>query len=195
MHPGSPTRPAFLMDSTAIVTALRALVPGVEVSALASVDQPVILVPGAGLVAVCEALHDDPALQFTYLLDIVGVDRLPAEPRFEVNYSLVAPDAPARLRVKVQLPGANPRVPTVTGVWRSAGYLEREVWDLMGIAFDGHQDLRRLLTPEDWQGHPLRKDYPVQVDTVAKSSEPLQMTPSQFWGRLEEDRKARKGDA
>jgi NADH-quinone oxidoreductase subunit C len=183
------------MDSTAIVTALRARVPGVEVRALASIDQPAIGVAADGLIAVCTALRDAPELRFTFLLDIIGVDRLPAEPRFEVNYSLVAPDVPARLRVKVALPGADPRVPTVTGVWPAAGFLEREVWDLMGIAFDGHQDLRRLLTPEDWVGHPLRKDYPVQIDTAAKSGSPLQMTATQFWGQMEDDRRARKGDA
>jgi NADH-quinone oxidoreductase subunit C len=183
------------MDSTAIVTALGTLVPGVEVRALPGIDCPVIAVPAEALVPVCTALRDGTDLRFTFLLDIVGVDRLPAEPRFEVNYSLVAPDVPARLRVKVHVTGESPRVPSVTDVWPSAGFLERVVWDLMGVVFDGHPDLRRLLTPEDWVGHPLRKDYPVQIDTAAKSGQPLQVTSAQFWGRLEEDRRARKGDA
>jgi NADH-quinone oxidoreductase subunit C len=182
------------MDSTAIVTALGSLLPGVEVRALPSVDYPSISVPADQLVPVCLALRDAPALGFTFLIDIIGVDRLPAEPRFEVNYNLVAPDRPSRLRVKVQVPGPDPRVASVTGVWPAAGVLEREVWDLLGVLFDGHQDLRRLLTPEDWVGHPLRKDYPVQIDTVAKAAEPLQMTSDQFWGRLAADRQARKGD-
>ncbi len=182
------------MDSTAIVTALGTLVPDVEVRPWPSIDWPAIVVPAAGLVAVCTALRDAPGLRYTYLIDVIGVDRLPAEPRFEVNYTLVAPDTPARLRVKVQLPGADPHVASVTGVWPSAGFLEREVWDLMGVMFDGHPDLRRLLMPEDWVGHPLRKDYPVQIDSAAKSGEPLQMTPTQFWSRLVADRQSRKGD-
>ncbi len=194
MTPVGPERPAPFMDSTAIVTALGTLVPDAEVRPWPSIDWPTIVVPAANLLAVCTALRDAPALRFTFLLDVIGVDRLPAEPRFEVNYNLVAPDAPARLRVKVQLPGPDPHVQTVTGIWPSAGFLEREVWDLLGVAFDGHKDLRRLLTPDDWEGHPLRKDYPVQVDTAAKSGEALQMTAAQFWNGLVADRHARKGD-
>ncbi len=181
------------MDSTAIVTALGTLVPGAEVQAVPAIDQPAILVPSDALVRVCTALRDDAALGFTFLLDVVGVDQLPQEPRFEVNYSLVAPDVPARLRVKVRVAGPDPHVPTVTGVWPSAGFLEREVWDLLGVVFDGHPDLRRLLTRDDWEGHPLRKDYPVQVNLSARSAEPLQVTPEQFRASLEADRQSRKG--
>jgi len=84
--------------------------------------------PAGQLTAVCAALRDDPALRFTALVDIVGVDNLPIEPRFEVNYSLVAVDVPARLRVKVRVGGDQPTVPSVVGVWPAAGFLEREVW-------------------------------------------------------------------
>lgn len=182
------------MDASAIVDALIPLVPGARVESQPSIDQPTVLVAAADLVPVCQALRDDPALRFTALVDIVGVDYLPRSPRFEVNYSLVATvgrPQPARLRVKVQVDGAEPHVPTVTGVWPSAGFLEREVWDLLGVVFDGHPDLRRLLTPDDWEGHPLRKDYPVQVDLPVKLHEPLQVTEEQFRANLERDRKAR----
>jgi len=179
------------MDASAIIAALETLVPGSGAQVVASIDQPAILVPADRLLAICGALRDDPAFQFTALLDIVGVDNLPKEPRFEVNYSLVAVDVPARLRVKVRVGGDEPHVPSVTGIWPSAGFLEREVWDLFGVVFDGHQDLRRLLTAEDWEGHPLRKDYPVQIDLPVKFEAPTQVTEAQFRDTIEKDRHVR----
>jgi NADH-quinone oxidoreductase subunit C len=182
------------MDRAAIVAALETLVPGAGVRAVPSIDQPTIVVPPAQLLPVCTALRDAPGLAFTALVDVIGVDLLPRSPRFEVNYHLVAPDIPARLRVKVLLVGDPPRVSSVTGIWPSAGFLEREVWDLMGVVFDGHPDLRRLLTPDDWEGHPLRKDYPVQVSVPVKFHEPLQLTEQQVRANLERDRRVRSTD-
>ena len=83
-------------------------------------------------------------------------------------------------------------VATVCSVWPSANWLEREVWDLFGIVFDGHPDPRRLLMPEDWEGFPLRKDYPVQIRMKPQISEPMQVTPEEFRANLEKDRLARK---
>lgn len=183
------------MDSHAIVVALEALVPGARVDPVAALDQPTVLVGAESLVAVCTALRDVPALGFTALVDIVGVDLMPRVPRFDVNYSLVATRVVARLRVKVQVDGETPRIPSVVGVWPAAGFLEREVWDLLGVTFDGHPDLRRLLTPEDWTGHPLRKDYPVQIDAPVKVHEPLQMTEEQFRANIRHDRQVRSKDA
>jgi len=97
-----------------------------------------------------------------------------------------------RLRVKVRLAADDPHVATVCDVWPAANWLEREVWDLFGIVFEGHGDLRRLLMPEDWEGHPLRKDFPVQIRLKPKSSEPLQVTEEQFRKNLQADRAARK---
>ena len=179
------------MDASAIIAALETLVPGSGARALASIDQPTILVPAGSLLAVSGALRDDPAFRFTALVDIVGVDNLPNEPRFEVNYSLVAVDVPARLRVKVRVGGEQPNVPSVVGIWPSAGFLEREVWDLFGVVFEGHPDLRRLLTAEGWEGHPLRKDYPVQVDVPVAFESPTQVTEEQFKETIRQDRRLR----
>jgi NADH-quinone oxidoreductase subunit C len=179
------------MDASAIVAALDTLVPGSGARAVPSVDQPTILVAADQLIAVCTALRDAPELRFVALLDIVGVDMLPRVPRFDVNYSLVATDVPARVRVKVRVDGAEPHVPSVTGVWPSAGFLEREVWDLLGVVFDGHADLRRLLTADDWEGHPLRKDYPVQVNLPVAVHAPTQVTEEQFRESIQKDRRVR----
>jgi len=118
------------------------------------------------------------------------VDWWPREPRFEVVYQLASEND--RLRLKVRLSGDSARLPTVQSVWAGANWLEREVWDLFGIVFEGHGDLRRLLMPEDWEGHPLRKDFPVQIRLKPKSSEPLQVTEEQFRRNLQADKAARK---
>ena len=98
---------------------------------------------------------------YLFLSDVTAVDRHPSEPRFEVVYHLLCYDRKERLRLKCRLPGDAPEIESVTGVWRAANWYEREVFDLLGIRFTGHPDLRRILMPEDWEGHPLRKDYPV----------------------------------
>ncbi|HNV02781.1 MAG TPA: NADH-quinone oxidoreductase subunit C [Vicinamibacterales bacterium] len=179
------------MDATAVAAVLDRLVPGSGAQALAAIDQPTLVVSADRLAEACRALRDDPALGYTALLDIVGVDRQGAEPRFELSYSLLAADAPARLRVKVRLAGPEPHVGTVTGIWPSAGFLEREVWDLLGVVFDGHPDLRRLLTPDEWEGHPLRKDYPVQIGAPVRTYEPIQVTEEQFAERILKSRRVR----
>jgi NADH-quinone oxidoreductase subunit C len=107
-------------------------------------------------------LRDDPQLRFVFLSDVTCLDWYPAEPRFEVVYHLLSMRRKERLRLKVRLPGEDPRVDSVTSVWPGANFFEREVFDLFGIQFEGHPHLRRIMMPENWQGHPLRKDYPVE---------------------------------
>jgi NADH-quinone oxidoreductase subunit C len=121
-----------------------------------------VVVPEQRLVRVAEYLASEPSLRFTFLSDLTTVDRFPMEPRFELNYHLLSIERSLRLRLRVRVPGAQPEVPTVTGVWPTANWHERESFDLFGIRFHGHPDLRRILMPEEWEGHPLRKDYPVE---------------------------------
>lgn len=121
------------------------------------------IVPGQ-VVRVCRFLKDE--LRFVRLSTITGVDRYPEEPRFEVVYHLHSLDRNERLRMKCRLPGANPEIDSVTGVWRAAGWYERETFDLFGVRFRNHPDLRRIMMPEDWEGYPLRKDYNITGDRI-----------------------------
>jgi NADH-quinone oxidoreductase subunit C len=121
------------------------------------------VVPALHIKDVCAALKSDPEGRFDFLSDICGADRgVEEEPRFEVNYHLFSTTRHHRLRLKVLLNEDNVHVPTVTGIWRTANWHERETYDLFGVIFDGHPDLRRILLPEDWQGHALRKDFPLR---------------------------------
>ena len=90
------------------------------------------------------------------------MDLYPSEPRFEVIYHLLSMKRKDRVRLKVQLPGSDPSLESITSVWPTANFFEREIFDLFGVRFQGHPYLRRILMPEDWEGHPLRKDYPVE---------------------------------
>jgi len=110
----------------------------------------------------CAILRDDKTLQFTFLSDLTCVDWYPSEPRFEVVYDLLSIPRKERVRLKVRLPGSDPSVESLTSVWPSANFFEREVFDLFGVRFQGHPYLRRILMPEDWEGYPMRKDYPVE---------------------------------
>ena len=124
-------------------------------------------VPADRLVEVCTFLRDDPGLEFTLLSWVGGVDLLPRDPRFEVVYHLLSITHNRRFVLKVQVPEGDPRVPTVTGVWPTANWHERETFDFYGIVFDGHPDLTRILLPDDWEGWPLRKDSPLGYQEVA----------------------------
>lgn len=119
-----------------------------------------IIVEAKHLMAICSFLHSDESLYMDYLSCLTGVDKMPAEPRFEVVYHLYSIVHEHSIVLKVR--GA--KVPSVAGIWRAADWHEREAFDLLGIEFAGHPDLRRILLPSDWEGHPLRKDYK-QADT------------------------------
>ncbi|MBI5961770.1 MAG: NADH-quinone oxidoreductase subunit C [Chloroflexi bacterium] len=118
------------------------------------------------IVDVCRYCRDTKGLEYNFLSDVAGVDYFPQEPRFAVSYHLYSMIHNRALRLKVLLPGEEPEIPSVIGLFPSANWSEREIYDMFGITFTGHPDLRRLLMPEDWDGHPLRKDYPLGYETV-----------------------------
>jgi NADH-quinone oxidoreductase subunit C len=177
-----------------LIAALSAAVPGVEYQELTASDSgitPVILVPAEHLLATAQALRNTPGLEFHAFSDVTAVDFHPQrQPRFDVVYHLVSPHRRARVRLKVRLDRDQP-VSSVTSVWPGAGWMEREVFDLFGIFFEGHDDMRRLMMPDDWEGHPLRKDYPVQLRKDAGTYMPLQVTEEEFRANLERDRQVR----
>jgi NADH-quinone oxidoreductase subunit C len=121
-----------------------------------------IVVPRQMLRETATRCLQDPQLQYNFLTDATCVDRFPMEPRFEVSYHLVSIPRRDRLRLKTKLSGSDPVMDSLVPVWPGANWLEREIFDLFGIRFTGHPDLRRILLPVDWEGYPLRRDYPVQ---------------------------------
>ncbi len=125
-------------------------------------DEMTIYVERSVIREACSLLRDDANCPFNYLSDITCVDWHPSEPRFEIIYHLLSIPNKERVRLKVRLSGETPALESVTSVWSGANYFEREIFDLFGVRFSGHPYLRRLLMPENWEGHPLRKDYPVE---------------------------------
>ncbi len=178
-----------------IVQALKGAIPDLRAEIVPAVDQPTLALPREQIVAACATLRDLPALRFALLADLTAVDWWPGEPRFQVVYLLASIEHAQRLRLKVALPGEDAHLPTVTSLWPGANWLEREVFDLFGIIFDGHPDLRRVLMPEDWDGYPLRKDYPVQIEKPVRIHEPLEIAIEDFQKNIAGDRRARGHDA
>ncbi len=170
------------------------LPPGSFEAVPAADGMPTVYVPREQLVSTLKTLRDAPELGYTFLADITAVDFLPREPRYEVIYLLAnlgtggAGATPKRLRVKVRVPGVDPSVPTIIDLWKAANWPERELWDMLGIRVDGHPDLRRLLMPEDWEGHPGRRDYPVQIKQPVKTYEPLQVSEEEFVANIQTSR-------
>lgn len=138
-----------------------------------------VYVPADRIAEVCTFLRDDPELDFAMLSWLGGVDYLPRDPRFEVVYSLLSLTHNLRFHLKVRVGEENPRVPSVTSVWPTANWHERETYDFYGIEFTGHPDLTRILLPEDWVGWPLRKDSPLGYEEVAFThNTPKRVVPS-----------------
>ena len=124
-----------------------------------------LVVPGDKLLPVCQALRD--RFGFEILAGQTAVDYWPQQdPRFHVVYQLRSLQHNSRLSLRVMVPGMQPSLPSLTSVYPNADWHEREVWDMFGIHFEGHPDLRRILMPADWEGHPLRKDYPLGYEEV-----------------------------
>ncbi len=180
------------MDNTTLIALLQEAVPGAQVEGAPGIDlQPTIYASRDDVPALARALRDRPDLAFNLLAELTAVDYWPREPRFELVYVFVSIAHRRRLRMKVRLRGDDARVSTTSDVWPAANWLEREVWDLFGVVFDGHPDPRRLLMPEDWEGYPLRKDYPVQITMTPRTTEALQVTEEEFRANLTKDRLSR----
>ena len=128
-----------------------------------------IEVAPANIAAVLLYLRDKE--KFSRLTTITAIDRYPAEPRFEVVYQIQSMDRNLRLRLKVKLDGTNPIIDTATGIWKGANWYERETFDLFGIVFRDHPNLSRLLMPEGYQGHPLRRDFPTHGNKYSYQNE------------------------
>jgi NADH-quinone oxidoreductase subunit C len=149
-------------QANAVVEQLRAWNPNAIEEVIEFRGETTIVLPRKTLRAVAEHCRDHADLKFNLLTDATCVDRYPHEPRFELNYNLVSIPRRQKIRLKVRLAGSDTVVDSLVPVWPGANWLEREIFDLFGIRFTGHPDLRRILLPEDWEGYPLRKDYPVE---------------------------------
>jgi len=150
------------LDSNLALQNLQGFDPEAVVNTQAFRGEVTFFIRPDRLRSTCEFLRDARDLSFRFLADLTAVDHYPNEPRFEVVYHLLSLEANQRLRLKVRVSGEDPKVDSLVSVWPAANAFEREVFDLFGIRFEGHPYLRRILLPEDWEGHPLRKDYPTE---------------------------------
>jgi len=118
-----------------------------------------LTVPGESIIAAAEAIK---AAGYNFLEDVTAVDWYPSEPRFQITYHILSHSLKERIRLAVRLESSSASLDSIVSVWPSANFYEREVFDLFGVHFGGHPNLRRIMMPEDWEGNPLRKDYPVE---------------------------------
>ncbi len=145
-----------------VVQQLRGWNPRAVESVIEFRGETTIVVPRELIRGAAERVRDDSTLLFNLLSDLTCVDRFPLEPRFELNYHLTSISRRDRIRLRVRVSGDDPVADTVTPIWPGANWMEREVFDLFGVRFQGHPDLRRILLPNDWEGNPLRRDFPVE---------------------------------
>ena len=122
-------------------------------------DELTLTIPREEIINACIAVQK---AGYNFLEDVTAVDWYPASPRFQISYHIVSHSLKERIRLRVMVDEASPALDTIVSVWPSANYYEREIFDLFGVRFDGHPNLRRIMMPEEWSGHPLRKDYPVE---------------------------------
>ena len=161
--PGAATNTTSPQSSSQLLTALQREHSDWITEIIEAYGEVTAVVPREFIAEICSTLKAGDAGQFDFLADLCGADRgVEEEPRFEVNYHLFSTTRHHRLRLKVLLNDGDTRVPTVTGVWRTANWHERETFDFFGVIFEGHPDLRRILLPDDWQGYSLRKDFPLR---------------------------------
>jgi len=149
---------AAVQEAMAENAAVKALV-GLATDAKFDRKELTITVAKENIVAACQAVQ---AAGYNFFEDVTAVDWYPQEPRLQLSYHIVSHSLKERVRLAVQLDSSDLALDSITPVWPSANFYEREVFDLFGVTFQGHPRLTRIMMPEDWQGHPLRKDYPVE---------------------------------
>jgi NADH-quinone oxidoreductase subunit C len=166
-------------NANVVAEQLRSWNPQAVAEVLEFRGETTIVVPRELIRAAAARCREDAALNYNLFTDLSCLDRFPVEPRFELNYHLVSISRKEKVRLRVKVSGSDPTVDSLCSVWPGANWLEREVFDLFGVRFDAHPDLRRILLPDDWEGYPLRRDYPVQgfndlhtSDMFRKSSKP-----------------------
>ena len=162
------------MNAQEIFAHLEKQFPGKVSNLKTDVFDPCLSVDGASIVEVCRFLRDMAGMEFAVLSDLTALD-WPKEEKIQLVYHLYSYDHRHQIVLKVDLPRDNPRIATVEGVWNVANWFEREAYDLFGVIFERHSDLRRIMLPEDWVGHPLRKDYVEQeeYDGISTQRAPL----------------------
>jgi len=176
---------------TKIVERLNQAVPGSVLEQEAVDEDNRLTIARDDIKKVYRTLKRDPDFNFKLLVDLSCVDYLGEDERFEVIYQLHSLTANERLRLKVRVPEGE-RIDTVSGVWAVADPLEREVWDMFGVEFEGHPNLTRLLMYDEFKGHPLRKDYPLKGhQPIIKLRMPIETKddPPYFWDTFQERRK------
>jgi NADH-quinone oxidoreductase subunit C len=154
-------------NENAWIDELQTRFPEGIVSVASRLGETTVEVKKGALLELARFLHDDADMKFALLSDLTCVDYLPQEPRFAVVYHLLSLEHRRRLRLRVRVPESQLELPSVTAIWPGADWYEREVYDLFGISFEGYPNLRRILMPDDWEGHPLRKDYPLGREEIA----------------------------
>jgi len=170
---------------------LRERFPDAVIATHTNSGDATVQIKSDALVDVCTFLRDDPALAFDFLVDVTAVDYIGSVPRFELVYHLCSLQRQHRLRIKTRVPEDDPHVASVTPVWIGANWLERETYDMYGIRFDGHPDLRRIYLYEEFQGHPLRKDYPKEKRQPLVSGRAVRPGEERRQGERERERYGR----
>jgi NADH-quinone oxidoreductase subunit C len=146
--------------SSPLLEEIKRRFPDAVAEAVVFRNQPSVTLAKQSLIAVCEFLKSNEGGAYVFLTDETAVDYPKREKRFEIIYQLYSFRLNSRLRLKV-MTGEGEQVPSVTGLWPTANWLEREVYDMFGVQYEGHPDLKRILLPDGWTGHPLRKDYDI----------------------------------
>ena len=147
--------------SEIVVQKIKRHFPSTVLDSYSFVGDDTVIINKDDILDVCEFLKNDPELSFDFLSDLCGVDYMGREPRFEVVYHLFSITKHHRIRLKAMV-GEEETIPSVVEIWGTADWLEREAYDMYGIFFIGHPNMVRILMPDDWDGHPLRKDYPLK---------------------------------